>query len=100
MSVPLAPRHPAQLCLGGALIAADKAAEKGQPVLRAICSDIADAALATVDLVREIATDAEYLGGLIQDAASDGVISDAEVANIITKTREISEQARTGRIIA
>lgn len=98
--IALVPRHPAQVCLGGALIAADKATAKGQPVLRSICTDIADAALETVDLLREVATDASYLGGRIQDAASDGVVTDDEVRGLIALAQEISEQARTGKITA
>lgn len=97
--IALAPRHPAQMCLGAVLIGVEKAQAKGQFLFESICTDAADHALEVVDLLREIATDADYLGGRIQDAASDGVISDVEVNDLCALCKEISEEARTGRVI-
>jgi hypothetical protein len=98
--IALARLHPARLAAGAASIFTRKAREANQPILSVIGSDGERYARQTVDLVSEIATDAEYLQSRILAAASDNVITPAELAEIQAIAAEIGEEATTGRIIS
>jgi hypothetical protein len=97
--IPLTHRHPAQLCLGAVLIGLEKAQAKGQMLFESICRDAADSALESVDVLREIATDASNLEDEIAKAAADGVFTAEERQRLAGFAVEIREEARTGRII-
>lgn len=97
--IPLTHRHPAQLCLGAVLVGLEKAQAKGQLLFESICRDAADSAPESVDVLREIATDASSLEGEITKAAADGVFTAAERQRLAAYAVEIREEARTGKIL-
>lgn len=86
------------MVLGSILIAKELATKGRQLTLATLCRDAVEWATDTRDLLREIATDAEYLDGRITAVAADGTISGSEADELHALAREIRDEAITGRI--
>ena len=91
--------HPMQLTLG-AIIVAEQLATKGrQTTFAIVCRDAISWATETRDLLREIATDADYLGDRIIAAAADGIFSPEEKAELHGEAIGIRDTATSGKLI-
>lgn len=98
--IALARNHPALRSLGACAVLVGKLKSSALAVFGIIAKDAADSALQTVELVREIGTDAEHLEARLTDALADGVVTAEESAALRSLILEIRDEATTGRIIA
>lgn len=97
--IALESHHPSQLCFGAVLFAVEKANARGQALIESICRDACNYARETGELLREIATDAQYGLDRANAAKADGIITLGELAELEAVFAEIQEEARTGKII-
>jgi hypothetical protein len=91
--------HPVNLIRGISVIIEDKATKLRQTSIAIFARHARQWANETREVVQEIATDASALEDEIRAAAADGVITADELARLTSRTREIREEAVTGKII-
>lgn len=96
--IPLARSHPAMRSLGAATVLAGKLVGAAFAVFGIIARDAKDHALETVELVQEIATDAENLSAEVDAIVADGIVTPEETRRLKALVLEIRDEATTGRI--
>lgn len=94
----LAAQHPMQLVLGSVIVGEEMATRGRQTTFASLCHDAAQWAVEVRDLLKEIACDAEFGAERLDALMVDGVMSQADQAEIRGYFLEIQREALTGEI--
>lgn len=92
--------HPINITVGACMIGSDIAFRNGHSTERIIFADALAPAKQARELLREIATEANDLAARIVSACADGIVTEAERAELLSAATEIATEARVGRVIA